>query len=68
MMKGIKIGEGSKVYTVIYKHTNTSELMRCTAYGSPDQTKAWKQTCEKFSNVVALIPGNHPAILRDPSS
>ena len=38
MMKGIKIGEGSKVYTVIYKHTNTSELMRCTAYGSHPNT------------------------------
>ena len=67
-MKGVNIGEGSKVYTVIYREKKATELVRCTAYGSPDQAKAWKQTCEKFSNVVALIPGNHPAILRDPSS
>ncbi len=67
-MKGIRMGEGSKVYTVIYEQKHDRQMARCTAYGSPDKAKAWRQASEKFPNVAALIPGNHAAILKDPSS
>lgn len=61
-MKTVSMGEGCMVYTAIYK-SRSGDIMAAKAYGSPDRQVAWKQSKKKFQRVVALIPGNHEAIL-----
>ena len=47
------------IYTVIfmdYKNDLKSEVTG----GPPDAIAAWRQVCQEYGTVLALVPGNHP--------